>query len=376
VLLGIAIYKFFPYGGLQRDLLKIARECLARDHRVRVYAGEWRGPRLEGVDLRLLSVRGLVGHRRYARFHRRLADDVAREPVDLLLGMNKMPGLDAYFAGDSCYVEKVATQRPRAYRLLPRYRHFAAFEAAVFGATARAHVLTLTPDVQCVYARRYGTPPERFHLLPPGIERDRVASGDAQRVRATFRQAHGLDEEERLLLFLGSGFRKKGLDRVLAGVAALPAALAERTRLYVLGDDNAAPFRRRARRLGLDRRVRFYPGRDDVPAFLLGADALVLPAYDELAGMVILEAMCAGLPALVSAECGYAPYLAQADAGLITPAPFRQADFDVLLEDVLTSPRRAEWRANGLAAAADGRFFGLETAAVDCLERLAGERGS
>ncbi|MGD8863634.1 MAG: glycosyltransferase family 4 protein [Myxococcales bacterium] len=376
MLLGVAIYKFFPYGGLQRDLLKIARECLTRGHRVRVYAQEWRGPPIEGVDLRVLPVRGLASHRRYARFHRRLAEEVAREPVDLLLGMNKMPGLDAYFAGDSCYVEKVATQRPRAYRLLPRYRHFAAFEASVFRAGARAHVLTLTPATQCVYARRYGTPPERFHLLPPGIERDRIAPPDAHRVRAAFRQEHGLDHEDRLLLFIGSGFRKKGLDRVLTGVAALPPALAEQTRLYVLGEDNAAPFRRQARRLGLDGRVRFYPGRDDVPAFLLGADALLLPAYDELAGMVILEAMGAGLAALVSAECGYAAYLADADAGLVTPAPFRQADFDALLGDVLTSPRRAEWRANGLAAARDGRLFGLETAAVDCLERLVGERDS
>lgn len=376
MLLGIAIYKYFPYGGIQRDLLKIARECLARGHRVRVYAGEWRGPRADGIDLRLLPVRGLASHRRYSRFHQRLAHEVAREPVDLLLGMNKMPGLDVYFAGDSCYLEKVATQRPRGYRLLPRYRHFASFESSVFGTAAGTNVLTLTRDIQCVYARCHGTPRERFHLLPPGIERDRLAPPDADRVRARFRREHGLDAREKLLLFVGSGFRKKGLDRVLSGLATLPPALAERSRLYVLGDDNVAPFRRQARRLGLGSRVRFYSGRDDVPAFLLGADALVLPAYDELAGMVILEAMCAGLPALVSAECGYAPYLADAGAGLVTPAPFRQTEFDALLNEVLTSPRRAEWRANGLSAGRAGGFFGLESAAADYLERLVEERGS
>ena len=46
------------------------------------------------------------------------------------------------------------------------------------------------------------------------------------------------------------------------------------------------------------------------------ADLLIHPAYNENTGTVLLEALVAGLPVLVSAVCGYAHYIAEADAGL------------------------------------------------------------
>ena len=80
----------------------------------------------------------------------------------------------------------------------------------------------------------------------------------------------------------------------------MPPEIYRRTWLYVLGEDNAEPFRRMAKRLGVYQRVKFLGGRTDVPSFLFAGDGLLLPAYDENAGMAILEAMIAGLPALVT----------------------------------------------------------------------------
>jgi hypothetical protein len=45
-------------------------------------------------------------------------------------------------------------------------------------------------------------------------------------------------------------------------------------------------------------------------AFLLGADLLIHPAYNENTGTVLLEAVVAGLPVLTTAVCGYAHYIA------------------------------------------------------------------
>ncbi len=369
-----AIYKYFPHGGIQRDMLKMLREWVRRGHDASVLTGEWRGPKPGGAAVCEVPRRGLSNHGRYRRFHAALAAHAADEQPDLVVGMNKMPGLDVYFAGDPCYLEKAATQRHRLYRLLPRYRHFAAFERAVFTRGGKTRIFTLTAPAMDDYRRHYDTEAERFVLLPPGIDRDRVPGGDAARVRSAFRDEFGFAEHEQLLLFVGSGFRKKGLDRVLLGLRALPPTLAENVRLFVVGSDNARPFVRMAKRLGLSSRVRFFAGRDDVPRFLLGADALVLPAYDELAGMVILEAMFAGLPALVTENCGYAHYLGEAQAGIVLPTPYVQERFDRELKNLLTSPQRESWRCNGLAAARDERYFQLAPVAVDHLEGFAGER--
>lgn len=372
--IAFCIFKFFPHGGIPRDLMKIARESLARGHRVRIYAARWEGERPADMEVVELAVGGLTNHGRNRRFVEAVQAHLRGAPADLVVGMNKMPGLDVYYAGDSCYEEKSRTQRSRIYRLSPRYRHFAEFERAVFDAAMSTEILTIS-DVEVGHFRRhYGTAPERFHPLPPGIDPDRRAPPDRQAKRSAFRREFGIGDHEHLLLFLGSGFIKKGLDRALTGLAALPQDLARRTRMFVVGHDDPGRFRRLARRLGVAERVTFFPGRDDVPRFLFGADALVLPAYDENAGMVIVEAIIAGLPALVTGNCGYAHYVEEADAGLVTPMPFRQDTFNAQLEELLSSPRRPEWQRNGLALGEQPRLYRLAPVAVDHLEAFAAQR--
>ena len=374
--IAFSIFKFFPYGGIQRDLLKLAGECRARGMGVRIYTIRWLADPPENMELCLVPVRSVSRHGRYERFAERVRADLERRPVDLLVGMNKMPGLHVYYAGDSCYREKAGTQRSGVYRLLPRYRSFVRAERAVFEPDSGTEILTLS-DVQApVFRRHYGTPVRRFHALPPGIERDRAAPPDRQAIRCRVRAELGLDEVELLLLFVGSGFVKKGLNRVLLGLRALPPDVLARTWLYVLGDDRPGRFRRMARRLGVARRVRFLGGRSDVPSFLLAGDGLVLPAFDENAGMVILEAMIAGLPALVTGNCGYASWLEEAEAGLLTPVPFEQQEFNRQLAELLTSNERARWSRNGMAVAADENIYRMVPAAVDLFERFAEERGA
>ena len=42
--MGFVLFKYFPFGGIQRDLLKIARAAIARGHQVRIYAIRWEAP--------------------------------------------------------------------------------------------------------------------------------------------------------------------------------------------------------------------------------------------------------------------------------------------------------------------------------------------
>ena len=372
--IAFCIFKYFPYGGIQRDLLKMGRECRARGMRVRIYAIRWLAEPPGEMELCVVPAKAFSRHSLYERFSELVREDLVRRPVDLVVGMNKMPELDVYYAGDSCYQDKARTQRGFLYRLLPRYRSFVRSERAVFAPRSRTEILTISGMQAPVFQRYYDTPPNRFHPLPPGIERDRAAPPDRQDVRARVRAELGLEDAHRLLLFVGSGFIKKGLSRALRGLRSLPRELLDRTSLYVLGDDRAESFARMARRLGVAHRVRFLGGRDDVPQFLLAGDGLVLPAFDETAGMVILEAMIAGLPALVTRNCGYSTYLEDAQAGLLTPVPFRQQAFNEQLVELLTSDERDCWSRNGMAVAADENIYRMVPAAVDLFERFARAR--
>ena len=346
--LAFVLFKYFPFGGLQRDMLRIAECCRDRGHQVHIFTLSWEGERPPGIQVEVIPIRRLTNHARYRAFHQRLQGRLQDLGIERVVGFNKMPGLDFYYAADPCLKDKLKRERSALVRLLPRYRHFLRWEAAVFGAQSQTRILLISPRQEILYRACYRTPKSRLVMLPPGIQQDRRAGPDAGRLRASLRREFGLQEEDKLILCIGSGFRTKGLDRSLKALAALPDDLRRRCRLLAIGSDHAAPFQRLARRLGVAWQFQVLRGRDDIPRFLQGGDLLLHPAYNENSGMVILEAVVAGLPVLVTEVCGYAFYVEQAQAGQVVPEPFSQERLNRQLAEMLTSPQRAQWRENGI----------------------------
>jgi UDP-glucose:(heptosyl)LPS alpha-1,3-glucosyltransferase len=140
----------------------------------------------------------------------------------------------------------------------------------------------------------------------------------------------------------------KGLDRAILAVAALPEDLRANVRLVAVGQDNPKNFTRMAKQLGLEKHVVISKGRPDIPQLMQGADVCIHPAYRENTGLVILEAMACGAPILVTASCGYAHHVADADAGIVSELPFDQQRFNEQFLTMRQSARKAQWSANGL----------------------------
>ena len=363
--IAFCLFKYFPYGGLQRDFLRIALETQTRGFNIKIYTLEWEGDIPAGFEVIVVPVSAVTNHSRYRKYHAWVCSDLEKCAVERLVGFNKMPGLDVYYAADSCYEDKAQHQRSWAYRRTPRYELFSEFEESVFSRDSKTEVLMISSVQVPLFQRYYGTRTERIHLLSPGIARDRIAPANRVDIREDFRREMDLDDDEILLLMIGSGFITKGLDRILIAMSALPQAILDRTRLIAIGQDNPGAFSRMALKLGLAGQVTILKGRDDVPRFLMGADLLVHPAYVENTGTVLLEAIVAGLPVIATDICGYAPYIEQADAGRLIPAPFQQETFNAMLESMMTKLEYSDWSANGIAFAAVADIYDMPKLAAD-----------
>jgi UDP-glucose:(heptosyl)LPS alpha-1,3-glucosyltransferase len=347
------IFKYFPFGGVQRDMLRIARESVKLGHEVHVYTLSWQGEMPEeGIHVHVVEAKGWLNHRRYRDFIGKVRARIDGEHFDLVVGFNRMPGLDVYFAADPCFVERARQERTPLYRLTGRYRFFAECEEAIFGRDSGCQVLLLSLNEKSVFQRWYGTPDARFHLQPPVISAERFRLGDREEMRADVRQEFGFGADDKLLLMVGSGFKTKGLDRAIHAVAALPDLLKSRTRLLAVGQDNPSAFRKMAQALGVAGQVLIVAGRNDVPRLMQAADLLVHPAYRENTGLVLLEAMASGLPVLASDVCGYAGHVAESGAGRLATSPFNQEAFNRQVAEMLVSDLQPEWRENGLRHAA------------------------
>ncbi len=366
------LFKYFPYGGLQRDFYRIAAVCHSRGYDVIVYTLSWESEIPSWLRLKIVPVKALRNHLLDQKFYRWVKSDLDQNPVDCIFGMNKMQGLDIYYAADSCYIAKSHEQRGALYRLGARYKHFVASERAVFGDASNTQILLISETEKNKFIHYYGTAESRLTLLPPGISPDRRVANNSGLERARIRQKHHLSEDDKLILFIGSGFIKKGLDRAFYALAALPNDLKNKTHLFIIGKDKVQRFKKLAIKLGIADRVVFLGGSDEVPSYMQAGDLLLHPAYDEAAGIVLVESIVAGLPALVTANCGYAQHIAKADSGIVLPSPFSQQALNNNLLKMLTSANCSQWRNNGLRYAASEDLYSLPEKAVDAIEHFVG----
>lgn len=237
MIVAFCLYKYFPFGGLQRDFMRIAQTVAARGHHVRVYTQSWEGECPDVFELIKVPVKSHTNHGRNAEYFAWVQKHLREHPVDKVVGFNKMPGLDVYYAADVCYAEKVAQEKGFFYRLTSRYRHYAAFERATFEQGKPTQLLMLTDKQIADFQKHYQTEAERFHILPPGIYPDRKYSQQPANSREIFRKKNGITEQQYLLLQVGSDFTRKGVDRSIEALASLPDSLRHNTLLYVVGQD-------------------------------------------------------------------------------------------------------------------------------------------
>lgn len=368
MVLAFCLYKYFPFGGLQRDFLRIAMACQARGHQIRVYTQSWEGERPEQFEIIIVPTSSGTNHGRNAQYCEWVMAHLKQHPVDRIVGFNKMPELDVYFAADVCYAQKVAEEKGFFYKLTPRYKHYAAFEKAVFQKGKATQLMMLTPHQIAHFEKHYGTENNRFHMLPPGIAVDRKYNQQIADAKRIYREKNQIPESAFLLLQVGSDFKRKGVDRTLKAMAALPENIRNNTLLMVVGQDKPAKYQRLAEMLGIAKQVSFFSGRNDIAELMAAADILMHPAYQEAAGIVLLEAIVAGLPIIVTEVCGYASFIDKAQCGVVVNEPFEQTVLNQALCDSLQDPqKRAQWINNAKYYADTEDLYSLPEKAADII---------
>ncbi|MBJ9296038.1 glycosyltransferase family 4 protein [Citrobacter werkmanii] len=366
--IAFCLYKYFPYGGLQRDFLRVALTVAARGHHVQVFAQSWQGERPEGLEIILVPVTARTNHGKNEQYYQWVQNYLSQHPVDRIVGFNKMPGLDVYYAADVCYAEKVAREKGFFYKLTRRYRHYSAFEKATFQQGSGTTLLMLTDKQIGDFKQHYHTESQRFRILPPGIYPDRKYSLQPENSRQIVREKNGIGLDQFLLLQVGSDFKRKGVPRSLQALASLPESIRHRTQLMVVGQDKADRYRAQARQLGIEEQVQFFSGRDDVAELMSAADLLLHPAVQEAAGIVLLEAVVAGLPVLTTEVCGYAGYISAAQCGVVIPEPFAQGNLNTALFDALqNNEQRSRWAGNARHFADTEDLYSLADKAADII---------
>jgi glycosyltransferase involved in cell wall biosynthesis len=158
-------------------------------------------------------------------------------------------------------------------------------------------------DLAC----RLGVPRSKAHTIYYGTDRElfRPASPDE---RAAIRRGLGWNQETPTVAFIGAiGDRRKGFDTLFDAWKILCSDFRWDAELVVVGTGAEAPvWKERTDQSGMAQRIHFLGFRSDVPALLRASDLLVSAVRYEAYGLNVHEALCCGIPAIVSAGAGVA----------------------------------------------------------------------
>jgi len=194
----------------------------------------------------------------------------------------------------------------------------------------RAHRVIALTSVEAGHLRRLGVHPDRIRIIPNGVDLSEFAGLPTRRSSG----------ETMKLLFVGRCYpRQKGLEYLVRALALLPAR--PTVKLSIIGEDwgGVEGLQSLARAVGVERQVTFRGPlpRDEVVRAFASTDIFVLPSLFEPFGIVLLEAMAAGVPVVASRVGGIVEVVEDGKTGLLVP-PADPAGLAEALELLISDP--------------------------------------
>ena len=376
--LAIVHKRFDRFGGAERECYELSQQLAARGHEVHMVVGECRAAVPEGIQLhRVPLVRaGQIG---------KLLSFAAMAPriwraieADVVIGFGRTVGPDIFRASE-CHREYLARQAVERGALERLRQQLSVYERAILALEARQYsrggqrvVLAVSELSRRDILETYpAARPEGIEVLHCGVDVERFHPRRREAEGAALRRELGIPLEQPVVLFVGSGFRRKGVDTLLDIWRREPPAGAA---LVVVGGDPHLAARARAAR-ALKGPVVFTGPRPDTERFYAAADLFTLPSLYEGCPVSILEALASGVPVVTSRATGAPEILTGPLAALLVDDPRDVEGLAARMRAGLDPARRRDLgeaaRTAGLAASLTGVVDRLES----WCRKIAAEKG-
>lgn len=157
----------------------------------------------------------------------------------------------------------------------------------------------------------------RASIIPTGIIPENFSGGDGQ----AFREAHGIELDRPVMLYLGRVAHEKNIAFLVHVVAEVKKTVG-RVLLIIAGEGPAVnTLKKLVTQLGVSKNVMFigYLTREkELPDCYTAANVFVFASRTETQGLVLLEAMAAGTPVVSTAVMGTADVLEDKEGALVS----------------------------------------------------------
>jgi len=300
-------------GGTERDLYQTAEGLRDLGHEVHLFCSEYGVAAPVGVTAHRVGVLPFGRTLRMWSFALHAPAVISRSGCDIVLSFGRTLENDVLRSGGGTHrgflkrLGQIGGSRRRLWQATSVYhRSLLALERRQFASARLKKIIAVSAEVKRDIMANYRLDGAAIEVLHNGVDTLRFNADKRAESRRSVRARWNIPLDARVVLFVGSGFRRKGLDRLIP-LWSLPQF--SEIRLLVVGND-ARIGRYRSWAASIAPGNIIFAGRqDDIENYYGAADIVALPALQEAFGNVVLEALASGLPVLVSAQVGAADVL-------------------------------------------------------------------
>jgi len=314
--------RFDTRGGSERRTFQLARGLISAGHAVEVFAAN-----AEDVDIdagiNIVPMSGGPSFLKVMSFTKNVNRMLAeRHDIDIVHNQIR-PFTDGIVTvGGGCHAENLERRGGYSRYINPLHHVVLGMERERYMEGGCQAVITNSEFSKKGILRHYPMPPEKVFVAYNGVDSVKFNPGSAAVHRVDVRSRYGINDEP-VLLFLGSGFRRKGLQAVIKALSLLKGSgkASGRSRLIVVGKDRPAPYMKLAARLGVSDRITFAGPTRTPEAFYGAADIFILPTRYDPFSNATLEAMACGLPVITTHSNGVSEIIQEGENGFVLKSP-------------------------------------------------------
>lgn len=317
--IAVVIPKYGLVGGGERFAAEVTERLAEnKDYEIHVFANRWRvcSPRITFHRIPIISFPRCLVTPSFAFFANRLIEG---KDFDLVHTHDRIFSADLFTMHGiphRIWVEEVRRKGMSLFDLATSWVE----EKLVNSGNCKVF-LTVSELAGERFLQMFPSMQRQVKIMSPGVALERFPLEPERRstLRCAVRERYRIAPSDLVILFVGMNFELKGLTQIMESIALLARdSDCPSIKLLVVGKGNQQKFDRLARRLGIDKEVIFAGVVEEtIEQLYLASDLFMMLSGFDTFGMVVLEAMAASLPVIVSDRVGAKDLVRDGENGFV-----------------------------------------------------------
>ena len=317
--------KYNPFGGAERYLNLLASHLVREGHEVHVFANKWPAGVNNGVIVHKIPMLGGLSLFKIWSFAIAAWLILRRFNCDVIFSNERLLSQDILRTSDGVHktwlnirMKYSSPLRKLSFMINPLHLSIRLFDWHIFNRRAYKKIIAPSEFIKRNILSEYrNVQPDDIRVIYNGVDLKRFHPENKVKYRNAVRKELGINATDKLLLFIGTGFERKGLRYAIESLHYLP----ENAYLAVIGKGRVKSYNKIAEKISVSNRVRFIGPVEDAERYYAASDLLVAPTLYEPMANVILEALATGIPVVTTRDCGNSEVVTAGENGWLIDDP-------------------------------------------------------